>query len=70
MSEWTSPKPTYWCTHLCSGRTGWFRIMGFGLIWKHDSSKPLFSERYGYKRYLHLPGLPYRIGYLTPWTSG
>lgn len=34
---------------------GWFRIFGVGLgLADHRQNPPLFSERYGKKRYLHL----------------
>jgi len=44
---------------------GWFRIFGYGLHWK-DTRRvpPLFSERCGYSKRLHLG--PIWIGVLKP----
>ncbi len=34
---------------------GWFRLFGYGLSWTdHRRHPPLFSERYGYTRALHV----------------
>jgi len=31
---------------------GWFRLLGYGLTFKHESEGLLFSERNGYRKYL------------------
>jgi len=42
--------------------TGWFRLFGRGLKWKHENLGLLFSERNGYKKYLKIG--KWIIGYL------
>jgi len=42
--------------------TGWFRLFGRGLKWKHESLGLLFSERNGYTKYLKIG--KWIIGYL------
>jgi hypothetical protein len=43
----------------------WFRIFGRGLVIKdRRKTRPLFSERYGYKHWIYLGN--YAIRYLKP----
>lgn len=35
-----------------SKNSAWFRIFGSGLKWKHVSQTLLFSERYGYRKFI------------------
>lgn len=42
---------TIWCSNHFD-KSGWFRIFGYGLRWKHKSLGLLFSERNGYKKYI------------------
>jgi hypothetical protein len=45
---------------------GYFRVLGFGLVWKDPSRRDLmFSERNGYRLRLRIGR--WRIGGLTPW---
>jgi hypothetical protein len=44
---------------------GWFRVLGFGLHWKPRQAPKLFSERYGYERFLTIGARRYAL--LTPW---
>jgi hypothetical protein len=44
---------TCWVS-TCHLEYGWFRIFGIGLHWKHKKRGLLFSERYGYSRYLQI----------------
>jgi hypothetical protein len=40
---------------------GWFRLWGWGVRWvDHRETPPLFSERYGHVRVLHLAGLCFK----------
>lgn len=44
----------------------WFRIFGYGLHWKDmRTHKPLFSERHGYRKHLHIG--PYSFGLIKGW---
>ncbi len=50
------------CHHISKSKDlFWFRIFGFGLHFK--KSKPLFSERHGYKKLIQL-GFGWRTGIL------
>jgi len=40
---------------------GWARLFGYGVAWKHGALPPLFSERYGYIRWLRIPRTPWRV---------
>lgn len=40
----------------------WFRIFGVGLILRAPWDQALFSERYGYRKYLRAFG--WRVGFL------
>ncbi len=42
----------------------WFRILGYGLIMRAPWNKPLFSERYGYRKVIKFKN--WRIGVLKP----
>jgi len=42
----------------------WFRVRGYGLMIKAPWNEPLFSERYGYRKFVGLFG--WRVGVLTP----
>lgn len=40
----------------------WFRVFGFGLACtNHRVNPPLFSERYGYRKRLHIGHLCFKI---------
>lgn len=44
---------TIWCslhTKYCS----WFRLLGVGFLWKRFKYGLTFSERNGYKKYIHI----------------
>jgi len=40
---------------------GWFRIFGYGLVWKHKSKGLMFSERIGKKKYWSIGNYNVRI---------
>lgn len=45
------------CTFFMSNSykyAGWFRFMGIGLRWKHESIGLFFSERQGYTKYIKI----------------
>lgn len=44
---------------------GWVRLFGVGVLWKHASEAPVFSERYGYVRFWRIPGTPWRVRWLS-----
>jgi len=37
-----------------SKQTSWIRLFGIGLMWKHQDKGLIFSQRYGYTKYLKL----------------
>ena len=47
---------------LTKGGSGWFRIFGIGLTWKHDTIQPMFSERIGKRKKIKIG--EYRYGFL------
>lgn len=50
-------------SYYLSRRGSWFRLFGYGLVL--TSTRPLFSERNGFVKRLHLWG-PWRIGVIRP----
>ena len=52
---------TLWASNHFN-KSGWFRLFGIGITWKHESLGLLFSERNGYKKYLKIG--KWVIGYL------
>jgi len=40
---------------------GWFRIFGYGLVWKHKSKGLMFSERIGKTKYWSIGNYNVRI---------
>lgn len=43
----------------------YFRVFGYGLtVMRWANHRPLFSERYGYRRFLYIG--PFKIGALLP----
>lgn len=48
---------------LYSKDGGWFRILGIGIKWKHESVGLTFSERNGYRKYLKIG--KWIFGYLS-----
>jgi len=44
---------TFWISNHLSN-SGWFRLFGRGLMWKHEDIGLLFSERNGYTKYIKI----------------
>jgi len=44
---------TLWAS-LSDDKQGWFRILGRGLMWKHEDKGLRFSERYGYTKFVKI----------------
>lgn len=42
----------------------WFRINGYGLMFKAPWNEPLFSERYGLRKFIGIRG--WRVAVLAP----
>jgi hypothetical protein len=40
---------------------GWIQFLNVIVQWKHAKHAPLFSERYGYRKFFDVPFTPYRI---------
>lgn len=49
-------------TQFKGNNVGWFRLFGIGLTYAHNSITPIFSERIGKKKKIHIGG--YRFGFL------
>ena len=44
---------TFWVINVFP-KTGWFRLFGKGIKWKHEDVGLLFSERNGYTKYIKI----------------